>query len=485
MKISFIVPVYNKDIETVKRSVGSLVRQSHKDKEIIVVFDGPQPSVEQALKTEFKSLIYKTIEHEGACAARNSGYAEATGDIISFWDADCVAEPEMSATWLKYIAYYKVDFVYSGYKWDNPDVPGFASERFDPFTLSKYNYISSMGACKKEFVAEWDTSLKGLQDWDYWRQVVKAGAKGYHIPGFGFTTALSKEGDISHTTRKDIESRLKSIRKKWKDPVCDTLVISNTYHFQAVEFAKVLGADYFSNLAYYKLHNYKTLFSVGLDAENPFQSMFFMQDKKATRKVIYWMGMDIDHFLNSAYETVKTLLEQLKVNKIAHFCDDKQGKDKLKRLGIDAEIAPMPVQNHAFATPELPAEFKILAFADEHYAPLLNSIKKALPNLKWELVVPDKRYQLADYTVNVQFSKDKRFIAGLRNMLLAGRHVISTVQEPFCGYVSTDQGVKEFKAEVINKLLTLAKKPAINAPAIEYYRKQTNPETFRKTVGGV
>lgn len=204
MKISFIVPIYKKPLETVKRCLDSLIEQTHKDKEIICVFDGPDAVVESLVDKMVKEQkIFKklVVDHGGACKARNSGFRESTGEVVSFWDADCIAEPRMAEVWGKWFDREKnYQFFYGGYKWTNPMINAFPSEEFDAWKLKRYNFIGSMFPCRRENVVEWDESLEGLQDWDYWRRVVDGGANGLFIGGqnvYAVTTDFPDKDSIS------------------------------------------------------------------------------------------------------------------------------------------------------------------------------------------------------------------------------------------------------------------------------------------------
>lgn len=87
-KISVIVPVYNKR-DYVLRCIESIINQTYENLEIIVVDDGSTDDsfticnaiVDKRLK------LYKKL-NSGVSSARNFGMAKATGDIISFVDAD-------------------------------------------------------------------------------------------------------------------------------------------------------------------------------------------------------------------------------------------------------------------------------------------------------------------------------------------------------------------------------------------------------------
>lgn len=492
MKFSFVVPVYKKSAATLKRCLKSLLTQSYKDTEVIVVFDGfDEELVNVVLDLGGNALVdpkagplkFLVEEHGGACKARNAGAAWALGDFISFWDADCFAEPNMCNAWVAYLTGDPtLDFVYSGYKWaDRPDLAGYDSEPFDPWTLEKYNYIASMFPLRKEKVLQWDESLDGLQDWDFWRRVVKSGCKGEYMPTGGvaypFSTELPTADSISGP-KADVPARIAKVRSKHGDLDKDTLVLSNLHHVNAIEVAKILDADYFPgpSFDYWHTREYKTLVQVGFDGRQLASTYYFLTAKDA-KKIIYWMGPDADALQMAPFKVVNELKEQLTTSGISHYCDDQTTKNQLANINIDSSIIRFPVRFNMFSAP-LPEKFKVLAYCDETYKPLIESIKKSMPDVDIDMVQPGVQYKLADYSVNLQFTEDKRLITPTRNMLLAGRYVVSNIQEPYCGYVSIEQDIDDFKRDVIKKIRTLmtVKEPDIKAQA--HYRHLTAPETF-------
>ena len=90
VKVSVIVPVYNVE-EYISKCLGSLVKQSLKDIEIIVVNDGTpdnsQVVIDKYVKkyNNIKSFIKK---NGGLSDARNYGLKYAKGEYISFVDSD-------------------------------------------------------------------------------------------------------------------------------------------------------------------------------------------------------------------------------------------------------------------------------------------------------------------------------------------------------------------------------------------------------------
>lgn len=89
LKISVIVPVYNVE-KYLKQCLDSIVNQTYKNLEIIIVNDGTKDNsmkiVEEYLQDKRIKVINK--ENGGLSSARNIGIKEATGDYISFIDSD-------------------------------------------------------------------------------------------------------------------------------------------------------------------------------------------------------------------------------------------------------------------------------------------------------------------------------------------------------------------------------------------------------------
>ena len=90
IKVSIIVPVYNVE-EYLARCLDSLVNQSLKDIEIIVVNDGSPDNSQKIIDNYCKK--YKNIksfikENGGLSDARNFGIEKAQGEYIAFLDSD-------------------------------------------------------------------------------------------------------------------------------------------------------------------------------------------------------------------------------------------------------------------------------------------------------------------------------------------------------------------------------------------------------------
>ena len=105
-KISVIVPVYKTE-GLLDRCVESIVGQTYKNLEIILVDDGspdncPAMCDEWAEKDSRIRVIHK--ENGGVSSARNAALDIATGDYIGFVDSDDWIEPEMYSSLIQKIS---------------------------------------------------------------------------------------------------------------------------------------------------------------------------------------------------------------------------------------------------------------------------------------------------------------------------------------------------------------------------------------------
>ena len=90
-KFSVVVPVYNRPDE-IAELLETLVSQTFKDFEVVVVEDGSTVPCEQEVKSysDRLDIKYYVKENGGQGFARNFGYEKATGDYFIVFDSDCL-----------------------------------------------------------------------------------------------------------------------------------------------------------------------------------------------------------------------------------------------------------------------------------------------------------------------------------------------------------------------------------------------------------
>ncbi|MBT2216477.1 glycosyltransferase family 2 protein [Virgibacillus dakarensis] len=88
MEFTVIIPLYNKAAH-IKRAINSVLNQTHKELELIVVDDGSTDSSVQEVNKVIDSRIRLIRQkNSGVSVARNKGISEANYEYIAFLDAD-------------------------------------------------------------------------------------------------------------------------------------------------------------------------------------------------------------------------------------------------------------------------------------------------------------------------------------------------------------------------------------------------------------
>lgn len=121
--ISIIIPVYN-CAKTIRSSVKSVLDNTFRDVEIILVDDGSTDesfSVCNQIRSNYptKIRLIRLSNNKGVSFARNKGISIARGDYLFFLDADDCLENNCLITLLRSAENFNVDVVMSGFTKDS------------------------------------------------------------------------------------------------------------------------------------------------------------------------------------------------------------------------------------------------------------------------------------------------------------------------------------------------------------------------------
>lgn len=111
-KITVIIPMHNTE-EYIERCIRSVINQTYKNLEIIIVNDGSTDDslqICERLKGEDTRIKIINQENKGVSGARNAGLESATGEYIGFIDSDDFLEKNMYEKLIGYIEKYDADF---------------------------------------------------------------------------------------------------------------------------------------------------------------------------------------------------------------------------------------------------------------------------------------------------------------------------------------------------------------------------------------
>lgn len=153
--ISIIVPIYNAEI-TLKKCVDSLVNQSYKDIEILLINDGStdnSSSICQEYADKYASVLYFSKENSGVSDTRNYGLNKAKGEYIMFVDSDDFVDTTICECLINSATLNGSDLVACGYKvsigdgYENVIEPcldkAFKEKNYNHFLLNVNNVMGS------------------------------------------------------------------------------------------------------------------------------------------------------------------------------------------------------------------------------------------------------------------------------------------------------------------------------------------------------
>ncbi|MEA2104578.1 MAG: glycosyltransferase [Candidatus Cloacimonadota bacterium] len=197
--ISMIIPAYNRADE-IKEFLSSLVLQTSKEFEVIIVDDGSTDNIKEVVDS-FKNqldLRYFFQKNTGPGAARNNGMDKAKGDVFVFIDSDCTVPVDYVENLVTHLESEDFDF-FGGPDTYREDFPPFLKAVNYSMTsfigtggtrgssgksVGKYYPRSFNMGIKREVYEKVGgmNSLRHGQDMDFSNRIFKAGFKAKYLP---------------------------------------------------------------------------------------------------------------------------------------------------------------------------------------------------------------------------------------------------------------------------------------------------------------
>lgn len=173
--ISVVMPSYNR-AKTIERAVQSILNQTYKDIEIIIVDDNSIDNTEEVVKTiNNEQITYiRNKSNKGANESRNIGIRAAKGELIAFQDSDDEWLSNKLEVQLKALKETNADLVTCGfYRYENDECVKFPKEKIKDEEIANKllygNFISTQTVIGKRecFVEEnFDSKFPRMQDWE-------------------------------------------------------------------------------------------------------------------------------------------------------------------------------------------------------------------------------------------------------------------------------------------------------------------------------
>ncbi len=177
-KVSICIPTYNRK-EYLGETIDSILAQTYKNYEIVIVDDGSTDGTEEMIKQLDFPVTYYWQENGGDAAARNKLIELAKGEYISFIDSDDLLMPDAIERMLwtmqaetedvvVYGSYYRID--------QDGNIYGKCKRKLHSGKITKYLFETILvHACGSMFPKKilkepvvFDTSLKVCSDYDLW-----------------------------------------------------------------------------------------------------------------------------------------------------------------------------------------------------------------------------------------------------------------------------------------------------------------------------
>ncbi len=223
--VTVVIPCFNSEM-FIQDCVRSVLQQTYKNIEIILIDDGSTDGTLLRLE-EFKTEI--TIlrkENEGAASARNLGIKNSNGIYIAFLDSDDVWHSEKIEKQLRLMTEKNLDLVYSGGEsFGHPGVsitytPVFSGDCYKKFLEFPTRAIIILGCSSAmirksilDFSGNFDVKFTGAaEDWDFFRRFCKYGKVDYL--NANLVKYRLHDGNVSTRGIRDFYSgNLKAIKK--------------------------------------------------------------------------------------------------------------------------------------------------------------------------------------------------------------------------------------------------------------------------------
>ncbi|MDR2038507.1 MAG: glycosyltransferase [Bacteroidales bacterium] len=294
--ISVVIPVYNRS-EALKATLRSIINQTYKNIEIIVVDDGSEEDIQTLIKAINDSrLVYYRLEHTNANIARNYGILKSRGKYIAMIDSDDIWHSDHLEDSIRFITNNKVEGIYGGLYLKNRNsnniikvikvrLPYSTESMIDYLLKTVYGAQTSTLFMTSESVRKimWDPNLNRHQDYDF---VIRYSKVFKFLPKDGITV------DYVFSPKKNIDFKscinMISANKKDIDPQ-----LYNSYHLSMLKSAIQQQADK-KIINHYKKHavKYKEYITFQFyaslkDPRNVFQRIY-------TRISFVWRVLTID-----------------------------------------------------------------------------------------------------------------------------------------------------------------------------------------------
>ena len=211
-KVSIIIPVYNSE-KYIKRCIDSVLKQTFKDYEVILIDDGSTDNSKEILD-EYKEVYPEKItvihqENMGVSKTRNKAIKMAKGKYIMFIDNDDYIDKDYIEVFVKKIEKDNYDVVLGGYRRPNKDGKIIKELKLPQEEWGKFMIFAPWSKIyKKDYLTKNDIEFLPVnigEDVYFNLQAMMISNKIKIIDYIGYNWYFNEES-VSNTTQKNIKN---------------------------------------------------------------------------------------------------------------------------------------------------------------------------------------------------------------------------------------------------------------------------------------
>jgi len=276
--VSVIIPTYNR-AALLKIAVQSVLAQTHRDCELIVVDDGSTDDTENQMR-EFNDPRVRFVKQSnaGVSAARNHGLKIAMGDFVAFLDADDFWDNQFLEKMLEHLMRKNYDWVIC----DNYRIVLGPNDREVKREYRKRFYTESVRDFYKDMIQRdtiggpsrallkrdillsidgFDENLEIREDWDLWIRLLAAGYKVGYVAKPMYTYFIRNDSLTKTKRHAGINATIYLLKKH----VSEALAVSSSNRQKYSEIYLDLAREALFELKSYNLFLKCLLPSLALD----------------------------------------------------------------------------------------------------------------------------------------------------------------------------------------------------------------------------